>query len=268
MNTSDDMCGMSLGFIHNFYVFDEYFGMAFALFFGWLTYKKIGEIERRIRNEFAGYNEFKLRFHRQLLKLAMVFCVVWFITYSRSLYLGEPQIKSYYILWLFLALIVQWIAWSGFIRDDLLLQHEQLNELSKGQNAEFQNQPESAKNQRFNTDHPLYVRLVELFTKDQVYLDSKLSLQSLANKMEVSKSYVSALINETTGGSFYDLVNQYRVNHFVEMLNDGKAKEFTLLSLAYQSGFNSKSTFQSAFKKITGKTPTNFLKELEDKHNK
>ena len=83
------------------------------------------------------------------------------------------------------------------------------------------------------------------------------------DKLGISKSYLSALINQTTNKNFYHFVNSYRTEHLVNLLKEKKNKEFTILSLAYDSGFNSKSTFQSFFKKNKGVTPSQFIKALD-----
>ena len=104
---------------------------------------------------------------------------------------------------------------------------------------------------------------IDLFEKEHVYLQSDLSLDILSDKLGISKSYLSALINQTTNKNFYNFVNSYRTEHLVNLLKEKKKKEFTILSLAYDSGFNSKSTFQSFFKKNKGVTPSQFIKALD-----
>ncbi|GAK91092.1 transcriptional regulator [Nonlabens ulvanivorans] len=111
-----------------------------------------------------------------------------------------------------------------------------------------------------NNEH--YKSLIALFEKDQVFLQSELTLDILSSKLGISKSYLSSLINQTTDQNFYHFVNSYRADYLIKLFKSNKNKNFTILSLAYESGFNSKSTFQSFFKKYTGKTPSQYIKDL------
>ncbi|PUA27449.1 MAG: hypothetical protein B0W54_12790 [Cellvibrio sp. 79] len=95
-------------------------------------------------------------------------------------------------------------------------------------------------------------------TKDELYLDSSLSLRKLSGHISVSPNYISQTLNETVGVNFFDYVNRYRVEAAKKLLIEG---EDTVLDIAMMVGFNAKSSFYSAFKKETQQTPSGFRKE-------
>jgi len=103
-------------------------------------------------------------------------------------------------------------------------------------------------------------RLLDLFEADKPYLDSDLSLRSLATHLEMHPNQLSWLLNESIGKNFSEFVNHYRVEAFKEIANDPKNSHLSLIGLAYDSGFNSKTVFNTYFKKETGLTPKQFLK--------
>jgi AraC-like DNA-binding protein len=105
-------------------------------------------------------------------------------------------------------------------------------------------------------------KLNDCFEKEKPYLDPELTLGQLAEKLNVSANTLSYLINAVEGRNFNDFVNGYRVQELIEKMKDPANSNFTLLSLAFDSGFNSKTTFNRVFKKITQKTPKAFLEEL------
>lgn len=107
-------------------------------------------------------------------------------------------------------------------------------------------------------------RLVELLENEKPYLDPEISLNNLANTLEVSPHNLSQLINSKFDMNFFELINKYRVDEFVNKIENGENKKLTLISIAYDCGFNSKSTFNRVFKNATGQTPTSFLKEYEN----
>jgi TolB-like protein/AraC-like DNA-binding protein len=100
--------------------------------------------------------------------------------------------------------------------------------------------------------------LERIMLKEKSYLDPRLNLSDLSEMINCSSNQLSQLLNENIGKNFYDYVNEYRLRHFHELTRNPKNKQFTLLSLAYESGFNSKSTFNSFFKKSTGVTPSDY----------
>ncbi len=102
--------------------------------------------------------------------------------------------------------------------------------------------------------------LEAIMLKEKPYLDPRLNLSDLSEMINCSPNQLSQLLNENIGKNFYDYVNEYRLGHFQELTRDPKNKQFTFLSLAYDSGFNSKTTFNSFFKKSTGVTPSEYLK--------
>ena len=103
-------------------------------------------------------------------------------------------------------------------------------------------------------------RLDYFVLEEQVYLNPNLSLKTLADKLNTSSNNVSWLLNQVYESNFYDFINEYRVKAFLAQIKADKHKEKTLLALALEVGFNSKSTFNKAFKQFTGHTPSAYIK--------
>lgn len=90
------------------------------------------------------------------------------------------------------------------------------------------------------------------------YLDPNLTVQSLAAQMNMPARELSILINSNMRQHFFDFVNTYRIENAMELLKKHSKKDFTVLEILYQVGFNSKSSFNTAFKKHTSLTPTEY----------
>lgn len=105
--------------------------------------------------------------------------------------------------------------------------------------------------------------LNDLMHKKLLYRNPLLSLTELSDEMDINKKQISAIINRGFEMNFNDYVNSFRIEEVKNRLEQGEAEEFTILAIALDSGFNSKTTFNRAFKKHTGATPHQFLKNLE-----
>jgi AraC-like DNA-binding protein len=105
-------------------------------------------------------------------------------------------------------------------------------------------------------------KIIRLMETEKLYLDSKLTLEKMAQKLSIPPGHLSQLINERLNRNFTDFVNSYRVEEFKMRLSDPQNDRFTMVAIAEASGFNSKSTFNAAFKKHTNLTPSAFKKTL------
>ncbi|RZM29140.1 MAG: AraC family transcriptional regulator [Pedobacter sp.] len=99
----------------------------------------------------------------------------------------------------------------------------------------------------------------DLMTVEKIYLDPELTLTDLAKKVGTNASLLSKVINGTYGKNFNDYVNEFRVQEAIRLLQTPSYQNFSLLAIAYDAGFNSKSTFNRAFKKATGKSPKDHI---------
>ena len=94
----------------------------------------------------------------------------------------------------------------------------------------------------------------------KLYLNPTLTLSEFAKELKLNPKIVSQQINTGLGKSFNDFVNEYRVEEVKKRLNSPDLKRLTILGIAYESGFNSKTTFNRIFKDFTGVAPRDFLK--------
>jgi len=99
--------------------------------------------------------------------------------------------------------------------------------------------------------------------KSRCFINPKLSLAELSNQLKLPTHVVSKIINDGYQKNFFDFVNSYRIEEFKKLLHENKNAQFTLLSLAYDVGFNSKTAFNRSFKKITDQTPREYVESLK-----
>ena len=107
----------------------------------------------------------------------------------------------------------------------------------------------------------IYNDLNKIMLTEKLYQNAELKLDDLAEALNVLPNHLSQVINSIENKNFYDYVNQLRIDDFIKMISMPENQKFTLLSLAFECGFNSKTSFNRNFKKVTGLTPSEYLKQ-------
>lgn len=142
--------------------------------------------------------------------------------------------------------VVLWKVMSGADKTKPILEEERV---SKYANSKLEENEKQNYHQLLN----------ELMESKKPYLDSNLKLAHVAEEINVSAKSLSQIINEMEGRNFYDFVNDYRLEFAKDMLLSEDQK-MTIAEIMYASGFNSKSSFNTYFKKKTGLSPSSFRK--------
>jgi AraC-like DNA-binding protein len=125
----------------------------------------------------------------------------------------------------------------------------------------------SSTKQRFSDEYliSLKARIITLMEKEKLFLDNELGLPDLAKEMEISSHDLSYLLNEGFGVNFFQFINAYRVIEAKRLMLSGKCRHLNILGIAYNAGFNSKTTFNTAFKKETGVSPSQYIQQAKTK---
>jgi AraC-like DNA-binding protein len=151
---------------------------------------------------------------------------------------------------------VLWVAFalSTSMHAVLLMRYPNLFRAAK-EDPEKQKVPASVKE---NID-VLKNTLTQMMKKEKPFLNSKLTLQDLADRMHTNIHTLSRIINEGYQKNFFDFINEYRIEEFKKLVSADQYKNYTFLAVAMEVGFSSKTTFNRSFKKSTGKTPREFF---------
>ncbi|TDO29239.1 AraC family transcriptional regulator [Sediminibacterium goheungense] len=108
----------------------------------------------------------------------------------------------------------------------------------------------------------IHKRLVYCMGTEKLFTEPDLSLYMLSQKIKVHPNYLSQVINEKEGKTFFEYINALRIEEFKRLVALPESKKFTIISLAYDCGFNSKSSFNKNFRKVTGLSPSDYLQSI------
>ena len=130
-------------------------------------------------------------------------------------------------------------------------------------NIEFEkSEPKSEKKEELLTEKELQnlkEKILSFFQKEKPYLNPELDLNQLSKQLEIHSNVLSYAINKGFEKNFNDFVNGHRVNEVIEKLQNPANAHLTLIAIAFDCGFNSKTTFNRVFKKLIQKSPKEFL---------
>jgi AraC-like DNA-binding protein len=182
--------------------------------------------------------------------------VLWLVSiiFNSTGWVQKPY--SYYPLRLGSSLLIYWIGYQGFFRyvvlKDRILLRKEIRKTSDQANLKPNNSDERRELAFSEVD--AYI------LENQKFLDPQLSLESLSEELGKSTSHLSKLMNAHAGSNFPDHINKYRVEEAKKLLANDDFDTYTIVAIGLECGFNSKSTFYTAFKKFTGQTPNQYRK--------
>lgn len=190
---------------------------------------------------------------RRLIRIFALLWLVWIPYMLANAFIFNHYLSDYdvYPLHIFIWIFTFWMAAKVFLKPEIVLLEREKKKVK------FKKTPSK---QIVDQAHWLN----EKMKAEKYYLNPELTLQSLSKELDLHANTISQTFNEGLNKSFSDVVNEYRIKAVVEKLNSASYAQFTILGIAYESGFNSKTTFNRAFKKFTGKTPVVYKKELNN----
>jgi len=231
--------------------------------------------QRRVPQVFSYKEEVELNWLRFLI---YGFLAVWLVGVVSMIvhFVGEVDIPQYGGLFLNIAfsLFVIILGYFGFRQTTIFIPTRLLQKIDQQSEETEKQAPEEAITEKYQKSgldgreaRQHYERLMELMETEAPYLDKELTLIKLADKLDLSPNHLSQIINTFAGQHFFDFINRYRVEAVKRKIEAGAHKQHTLLGIALDCGFNSKASFNRAFRKFTGQTPSAFGKTTEEQRN-
>jgi AraC-like DNA-binding protein len=238
------------------------FLFAVASFLSWVVYSllsifKLHKHRIDIQNEFSTLESYKRI--SWLLFVLVFYTLYWMTTLGIGVYNFITHKTKYLLAYNYSVLLL-----LTYILGFYGLKQQAIFKKNGNDNGN-----EKYKRSRLQDKYKLQVKqkLIEWFDAERPYLDSELNVGKVAENLKISRHELTEVLNTVVNKNFYQFVNEYRVVEVKKMLSNPRKKNISIEAIGFDCGFNSKSTFFSVFKSITGMTPAQF-KELKNKKKK
>lgn len=239
---------LSDNIIHSISIIEEYLSLIFTVLLIAIILFKIYKYEKSRKDFDLLEIKAKTKWLKQILIIGAIVCTFWGFVIKDNIARFEDDLSIYYPLWISITILVYWMVYKGIVETRILTQRSDIR------NNTIESIPIAKKLSPINDN--LFLEIESVIKEDKLFLNPNLSLELIAEKFDISASHLSRTINKNSSNSFTDFINQLRINESKKMLTNPDYKNYTIEAIGYESGFNSKSNFYTAFKKETQKTPS------------
>ncbi|PIF46194.1 AraC-like DNA-binding protein [Chryseobacterium sp. 52] len=223
-----------------------------ALFYTGLSYFTIRKHKKRIQQFSANTEGINLNWLEYITVIIFIINIIY-VVYNLSY---DSKALNFFINGVFL-LVIYFVGYYSLKQKEIYpLEEKQREELiSIDENLET----EEVKKKLISDNELVKIKnqLEEIMSQQKPYLDSELNLIRLSELLSISTHHLSYVINTGFKKNFFQYVNEYRIGYAKKLLKDSQSK-LSILGIAYESGFNSKTSFNTTFKKLTDQTPSEY----------
>jgi len=247
-----------------------YFRLAHMIVYYFLSRRLLNSYQREIKYMFSDTSHIDLQWGRLLINGYLCLVVAAIIIFPLMAIYPE----HFYLLLLILVAIgtpyIYLVSIKGISQPSMWQvqtdhNKEQIEKaFQEARQFEIENEKKKIETKADAADgklEPIVKRVISLMEVDKLFHEPELTLQQLANRLQMPTYLVSQAINDRLNKNFYELINEYRVQEAKKLLIDPRNANFTILSIGFEAGFNSKTTFNTVFKKFTGQTPTEYREQ-------
>jgi len=213
----------------------------------------------RVNNYYSDLENKTLKWMRVIVFIYLGFHLLWII--EDLIALQYENVIEYFAdaSGLLTFFMVFWIGRNGFSQSEIFRQKMFIIQAVESPSQRVQGEESTI----IKKDMETYRKLCQYIREEKLFTNPKLNLRILSQFVNLNEKEVSRLINQHSEGNFYQFINQFRVEEFKALLHSEKARQLSVLGLAEEAGFNSKSTFYTAFKTLEGMTPKQYELSLK-----
>jgi AraC-like DNA-binding protein len=241
-----------------------------------MTLGLIRKYTERIKENYSTIDEINLNWLKNITFMALAVWIVVFVEEVLRVFHSNLLGENSQLIAMLTAVFIYALGYMGLSKSEIFLQKivTEWKAEGEGEKTDLKSDDQSVadrgsrKYQKSGLSVDKAKRIVDsllqLMKRERPYTDSDLTLTRLAESLKISPHNLSEAINTQLGQTFFDFINQHRVEQVKRDLSDPHKQHFTFLALGLEAGFNSKSSFNAIFKKNCGMTPSEYRRMIED----
>lgn len=233
-----------------------------GILYTWLSLKIINEFSEKLKISFSNIDRKKLDWLKYLIMSTMMVWVVVAIIIMTVIILGSQDIIYEVTIYFFVSILIYAIGYGALNHAEVLNQSDLQDDDSPVEVKNLTKEKYEKSNLTEDDVIKIKEKLFDILTTKKLYLKSDLTLADLSEELGISNHNLSEAINKAFNKNFYDLINAYRVEEVKEIIKNPEFSHYSLLAIAFEAGFSSKSSFNTIFKKLNGATPSEYRKEF------
>ncbi len=218
-----------------------------SVFYMTRSFKKIKEVKGSLSNELSSFKSLDIDWIQYVFKIFIFIYIINIFIYMAILHTHNLNLIKAVVSLLFLIAIII-IGHRATRREEPIPSIKTIKKVSPLSKSEITR---------------IELKLDSVMNEGKLFLNPELTLNELAENLGCSRNEISWFLNNRVGKKFYNYINEFRTSEVIRLMNDGKRDHQKILALAFDAGFNSKPAFNSIFKKVTGKTPSEYRKTLK-----
>lgn len=215
---------------------------------------------KKLKDNFSSLEKRNLDWLQGFILGGILLAAVATVLHSLGLMYGANPLYTNINL-LGITVYVYSIGYMGLRQPEFFTEFE-----SPAKTEETQDAKSAQSYSRSGLDEKAAIKLMEKLSKimeeEKLYTNNELNLKELAVKVGISTHNLTEIINQYAGKNFYDFINSYRIEEVKRRIQNPNSENLTILALGMEAGFNSKSSFNSVFKKHTGMTPSEYKRSV------
>jgi AraC-like DNA-binding protein len=236
-----------------------------GIIYVFLTIKIVRNFSMKIKNSFSNIERINLNW---LMHLTIGLSIIWSVVVLSYILnaISEKSIQMDLFIYLAASIVIYSIGYLSLRQPQIFSPGTQKSDMVPVMSPEEQTGESTSYKKSGLTDEEslgYQKNILQMMETDKPYLNNELTLRELAGKLSMSTHNLSEILNTRLKQNFYDFINGYRVEEVKRRLADNESEKYSLIAIAFDSGFNSKSAFNTIFKKQTGVTPSQYRKQLK-----
>lgn len=221
--------------------------------YGYLTFRLLNQYRKTVDNLYSFHNT------NVSLKWMQTLVLIFYIYYALAIVFNglskllEIDFRISNIMIPVYTFFIYVISFRGYVQPKLLNEkHEKKEPVESYQKSGLK-----------KNDAIAYAKTInQLMEQEKLWLNPEVNLKEISQHTGIPQHYITQVLNEELNKNLYTFVNEFRANEVIRLFKEEKYKNWSITAVAFEAGFNSKSSFNTFFKKHTGKTPSEYRKEL------